>query len=59
MIAIFLFNFENYFCKEKPAIQYVTKQLINQEMDGRLKIIFPVIVVLERLTGKTRGYTSA
>lgn len=57
MIAIFLFNFENYFCKEKPALRYITEQLINQEIDGRLKKIFPIILALERLITKTRGYT--
>ena len=37
MLAIFLFNFESNFCKEKPAVQYVTKQLIKQEIHGRSK----------------------
>lgn len=35
MLAIFLFYFENYFSNEKPAIQYVTKKLIKQEIDRR------------------------
>lgn len=35
MLATFLFNFENYFCDETPAIEYVTKKLINQEIDRK------------------------
>ena len=37
MLAIFLFTFENYFYKEKLAIEHVTKQLIKHEIDGRCK----------------------